>query len=311
MKVVKVSAFGAADVLQVEDVAAPVAGPGQVVVEVEAAGVGFVDLMMRAGMYPVFPEPGFVPGVELAGKVISVGEGVDANLVGARAYALTGHGACGEQAVVDAAALVPLPAGIEPADAVALGVNAIVAQIALKRMGAAAGETVLVRGASGGIGIMATQLAAALGCRVITASASGDALKAYGAALTSDRDASDVDEEFDVIVDPVGGAGVPGFLGRLKVNGRMTACGGASGFPAPDFAAPLLANFGKSLTVSALSLNSVPPAELAATLLDLFELKKAGKLKPVIHATLPLASTADAHRQIESGEVFGKIVIAP
>lgn len=311
MKVVKVSAFGAADVLQVEDVPAPVARAGQVVIKVEAAGVGFVDLMMRMGMYPPFPEPGFVPGVELAGEIVGVGEGVDAGLIGTRAYALTGHGACGEQAVVDAAALVPLPAGIEPADAVALGVNAIVAQIALKRMGAAAGETVLVRGASGGIGIMATQLAAALGCRVITASASGDALKAYGAALTSDRDARDVDEEFDVIVDPVGGAGVPGFLGRLKANGRMTACGGASGFPDPDFAAPLLANFGKSLTISALSLNSIPPAELAATLLELFELKKAGKLKPVIHASLPLASTADAHRQIEGGEVFGKIVIAP
>ena len=311
MKVVKVSAFGAEDVLQVEDVPPPAAGAGQVVIKIEAAGVGFVDLMMRKGIYPSFPEPGFVPGVELAGLIVGVGEGTDQRLIGTRAYALTGHGACGEQAVVDAAALIPLPDGIESADAVALGVNAIVAQIALKRMGAAAGDTVLVRGASGGIGIMATQLAAALGCRVVTASASGDALKAYGATLTTDREASDVDEEFDVIVDPVGGAGVPGFLGRLKANGRMMACGGASGFPAADFAAPLLMNFGKSLTISALSLNSVPPAELAATLLELFELVKAGKLKPVIHAKMPLESTAEAHRQIESGQVFGKIVITP
>jgi NADPH2:quinone reductase len=311
MKVVKVSAFGSTDVLQVENVAAPSAGAGQVVIKIEATGVGFVDLMMRAGTYQPLPTPGFVPGVELAGTIITTGEGVDEALVGTRAYALIGQGACAELAVVDAAALIPIPDGIDSTDAVALGVNAIVAQVALKRMHAAAGETVLVRGASGGIGIMATQLAAALGCRVITASASVDALKAYGAARTSDRNASDVEEEFDVIVDPVGGAAVPDFLGRLKANGRMTACGGVSGFPNPDFASPLLANFGKSLTISALSLNSVAPAEMAATLLEVFELALAGKLKAVIHARLPLEGTAEAHRQIEQGTVFGKIVIVP
>ena len=189
MLAITVPAFGGPDVLRAAELPVPAPGPGQVLIAVESAGVGYVDVMARAGDYAPLAEPGFVPGLEAAGTVTATGDDVDPAWTGRRVYALTWRGAYAEQVVADLAGVVPLPTGVDAETAVALGVNALVARTGLRRAGARAGERVLVRGAGGGIGVHAVQLAAAAGAEVtaVTSSAErGVRLRELGAAHVQD-----------------------------------------------------------------------------------------------------------------------------
>jgi NADPH:quinone reductase-like Zn-dependent oxidoreductase len=314
VKTVVISAFGEPDVLHVAEQVKPAPGKGQALLAVEASGVGLVDVLMRMGAYPGLSEPGFVPGVEVAGTVAAVGEGVDQALVGSAAYALVGIGGYAEFVAVDAAGLVPIPSGVTAADAVALGVNTLVARFALERAGVKMGERVLVRGATGGIGVAAVQIAKAMGAIVVAATGSvegGARLGALGASEIVDRAASNLSEDVDVVIDPVAGTDMAAFIGRLKANGRMVVMGFAGSFPAPEFGMALMANFQKSLTLMTLSLNTIPPPALLAAAADLFAFAATGSIKAVIHETVGFDQLVEAHRQLQSGTPFGKLVARP
>lgn len=167
MKAVVISRFGDPDGLEVVDLPAPVPTPGQVRITTEAIGVGGVDAVIRRGTLAAYGfQPGHLPGSEVAGRVTSLGEGVDASWMGRRVWAFTGlSGGYAEQAVASVEDVLPLPDGLSGADAVTLGGSGAVAHFALDRARLAPGETVLVRGAAGSIGITAVQLAAT-GARV-------------------------------------------------------------------------------------------------------------------------------------------------
>jgi NADPH:quinone reductase len=315
MKTVIVTEFGGADVLKLAEAPEPVAGAGEVVVSVDAAGVGFVDVMAAAGQYPLFTAPGFVPGFEVAGTVLSTGPGVSAEWVGRRVFATLDGGGYAEKAVVQEKSLVELPDELSGAQAVALGINALVAHFGIARGTIKRGDSVLVRGAGGGIGIMATQIVAQLSDDVTVVTSSnerGRRLKELGASNVLDRRSGTAIEygEYDVIVDTVGGEELGAFIGRLKPNGRYVLVGGAGGIPPADFGVSFLHNYHKSISFFPFSLYATPFDERGRAAKVLFDQALKRGLVPVIDETFALADAAQAHRRLESGSSFGKIILA-
>ena len=238
MKAVAIQTFGGPEGLAVIDLPAPVPAAGQVLIATEAIGVGGVDAVIRSGALAAYGfTEGHVPGGEVAGTVTAVGDGVDPSWVGRRVWAFTGlGGGYAEQAVAPAErSLVPLPAGLSAADAVTLGSSGVVAHFGLRHARFAPGESVLVRGAAGSIGIMAVQLAARGGAGAVAVTTSsaerGDRLRALGATHVLDRsgDGRDGPAGYDVIIDIVAGPDLPSFFARLNPNGRMVAVGAVAG----------------------------------------------------------------------------------
>ncbi|MFE2675876.1 quinone oxidoreductase family protein [Streptomyces hygroscopicus] len=311
----KAAVVRASGELAVSEVPEPVPGPGQVLVDIDAIGVGYVDVMARRGEYPYFPGEGAVPGLEAAGRVTAVGPDAPEGLAGQRVLALPAFGGYAEKVVVDADRVLPAPRGADAADVVGLGVNALVAEVALHRAAVAAGERVLVRGAGGGIGVHATRIAYARGAEVTAVTSSparGERLRALGAARVVDRTQSAVPEEtYDVVVDTVAGPGLGEHLGLLRPNGRYVLCGGAGGVPGPESFGPLLSDFHKSPTLFALSLNSVSPEDLRLSWERITALLAEGRLSAVLDRRFPLTEAEAALRRVESGKVFGKVVLLP
>ncbi|MGW4984286.1 quinone oxidoreductase family protein [Streptomyces mirabilis] len=312
MKAAVISSVGE---LAVVDAPEPVPGPDQVLVDIDAIGVGYVDVMARRGQYPYFPGAGSVPGLEVVGRVSAAGTNVPVGLIGQRALALPSFGGFAEKAVADASRVFPAPPSADAADVVALGVNALVAELALHRVWASAGDDVLIRGAGGGIGVLATQIAHARGAEVtvITSSAARcEHLRALGAAHVVDRTASPLpDRTYDVIVDTVAGPDLGQHLELLRPNGRYILCGGAGGAPGPESLAPLLREFHKSPTLFAFSLNSVGPDELRSSWERIVTLLAEHRLSAVIDQRFPLINAAAALQRVEDGKPFGKVVLHP
>jgi NADPH:quinone reductase-like Zn-dependent oxidoreductase len=306
--------------MEVVHVPAPHASAGEVVVETEAIGVGGVDAMIRrATLGGSGFRAGMVPGSEVAGTVVRVGDGVDRAWVGRRVWAFTGlGGGYAEQAVAAVGDTVALPDGLSSVDAVTLGSAAPVAHFALEHGRFAPGESVLVRGAAGSIGIAAVQLAVRGGAGAVAVTTSsqvrGAALLGLGATHVLDR-AGDggptAPASYDVIVDVVGGAGVPSFLDRLAPNGRMVAVGMVAGLPPADFGMSLLSAFQQSRSFSTFSLNSVPVAARDRVRAESFVAAAAGRLTAVVDDILPLEAAAEAHRRMDAGTVVGRIVLTP
>jgi NADPH:quinone reductase-like Zn-dependent oxidoreductase len=317
MKAVAIQTFGGPEGLAIIEIPEPVPGPETVLIDVEAVGVGGVDVVVRSGSLGDWGfQQGHIPGAEAAGTVTEVGPGADPAWVGRRVWAFTGAGgAYAERVVAPAAALVPLPDGLSASDAVTLGTSGIVARFGLRHARFAPGESVLVRGAAGGIGTMAVQLAARGGGAVAVTTSSverGKRLRDLGAALVLGRAGDGADDAgFDVIIDVVAGAAVPAFFDRLLPNGRMVLVGATAGFPPPDFGAPLLPGFRKSMSFATFSADTVPEADRRAAAAGLFAAAARGELEAVVHEVLPLHQAAQAHQKMESGEVFGRIVLAP
>jgi NADPH2:quinone reductase len=324
LKAVAIQTFGGPEGLAVIDL--PDLGPadGQVLITTEAIGVGGVDVLIRRGAYAAYGfTEGHISGSEIAGTVAAVGPGVDASWVGRRVWAFTGvGGGYAEQAVVPATTLVPLPADISAAEAVTLGTSGAVAHFALRHAHFAPGESVLVRGAAGGIGIMAVQLAARGGAGAVAVTTSsaerGDRLRKLGATHVLDREggggvigAQDAPAGYDVIIDVVAGAHLPSFFARLNPNGRMVAVGTVGGYPPADFAMEMITAFQKSMSFATFSTNTVPESERLAVIGDLFAAAARGELDTVVHELLPLEQAALAHRKMDDGEVFGRIVLVP
>lgn len=315
MKSIRATAFGGSDVLVTVEEPDLEPGPGEVIVRVEASGIGRVDVLQRSGAYPGVAA-GFVPGLEIAGIVSAVGPEATSDLLGTRVFAQITGGGYATHARVPVTALVPLPETISASAAVALGINAAVAVAGCERAGVIPGDQVLVRGAGWGIGSLAVQVAAAAGAfvRAVTSSPErAHRLKSLGADTVIDRTRPQADDApvFDVVFDPVGGPDLNRFLKMLGPNGRYLLCGVADGLPSPDFGTALLEHFQHSLTFSSLSLDTLTQQAWLTTYREVFASAVRGELVPVVDEAFPLEDAESAHRLLETGTVFGKLLLLP
>ncbi|MFE4575155.1 medium chain dehydrogenase/reductase family protein [Streptomyces chartreusis] len=324
--------------LQIRHGAVPTAGPGQVVIRMEATGVSFAEQQMRRGRYYDQPRFPFVPGYDLVGTVLATGEGVDPGLAGIRVAALLKVGGWASHVLVDAADVVPVPAGIGAAEAETLVVNGITAwQMLHRKARVRAGDTVVVHGANGGVGSVLVQLAQAAGARVIgTASERHhDALRERGVAPVDYR-AGDVAARIRelaprgvaAVFDHVGGRGIVDSWRLLAPGGTLVSYGSAS--TRDDEGSkqwPVLKLLGRVWMWNALPnrrrayffnvwagralAKNRFRARLRTDLTQVFAALQRGEVSAQIAAQLPLTRAADAMRLAESGTVAGKVVLNP
>jgi NADPH2:quinone reductase len=308
---------GPAEALKAEQIARPVPGPGQILIKVEAAGVNRPDLIQRMGAYPPPPGAPDTLGLEVAGEVI---EGAGRWKAGDRVCALLGGGGYAEYAVVDARHALPIPAGFTAVEAAALPetVFTVFANV-FEHGGLKAGETLMVHGATSGIGATAIPMAKAAGARVIGtsrgASKTAEALK-LGADIAVDVTAQDfaevakADGGCDVILDMVGGDYFSKDLDAIKTGGRIVFIAAQGGGEVPLQIFRLMQ---KRAVVTGSTLrprDADEKARLAAAVeATVWPWIAAGQLRPVIDRTYPLAQAGEAHAALERGEVVGKVVL--
>jgi NADPH:quinone reductase len=321
LKAVAIQAFGSPEGLAVVDLAVPAPGDGQVLIATEAIGVGGVDAVILSGALAAYGfKEGHVPGGEIAGTVTAVGDDADTSWIGQRVWAFAGlGGGYAAQAVAPAGTLVPLPADLSAAGAVTLGSSGAVAHFGLRHARFTPGESVLVRGAAGGIGIMTVQLAARGGASAVAVTTSsaerGDRLRNLGATHVLDRSGvgggEDAPAGYDVIIDIIAGPDMPSFFARLNPNGRMVAVGVVAGYPPADFAMEMFTAFQKSMSFATFSTDTVPAPDRRTAIAGLFAAAGRGELQSVVHEQLPLEQAVLAHQKMKAGEVFGRIVLTP
>jgi NADPH2:quinone reductase len=323
MRAVVARAFGPPESFAIEALPTPEPGPGQVRVAIRAAGVSFVDALVASGGYQLKPALPFTPGSECAGEVEAVGDGVTTLMVGDRVAASAFGGALAEQAVVSARACLPIPEEMSFEEASVFRVSYATAYHGLVDRGRLQpGETVLVLGAGGAVGVAAVEVAKALGARVI-ASASSDAkrdlARQRGADDVVDSRAGDWRDRIkaltdgrgvDIVVDPVGGpASEPAFR-ALAWEGRHLVIGFVAGIPKLAANLPLLKS-AQIVGVDIRQFGERSPDRAAENMARLFELYRAGLLKPSIGLALPLDRFAEALRAAAEGSAPGRIVIRP
>lgn len=317
MHAVIASKPGGPEVLRLVDAEKPAVRQGHVVIRITSAGVNRADVLQREGRYP--PPPGAPPwpGLEVAGTVHAVGEGVADWRPGDRVCALLPGGGYAQYASVDAALLLPVPDGLTDVEAGGLVEAACTVQSNLDAAGASAGETVLIHGGSGGVGSLGIQIARARGLRVLT-TAGGEARMARcreigaDAALDHRADWASAVRDLggaDVILDVAGAGALAANLAALRTDGRLVVIGLQRGTRAELDLATLLS---KRASIVGTALRSRPLAQRAAIVARVREQVwplVPAQVRPVIHGTWPLARVAEAHRALESGEVFGKAVL--
>ncbi|WXL25515.1 NADPH:quinone oxidoreductase family protein [Ectopseudomonas mendocina] len=324
MKAVLCKAFGPAETLVVEETASPVAKGNEVLIDVHAAGVNFPDTLIIEGKYQFKPPFPFSPGGEAAGVVSAVGDKVSHLKVGDRVMALTGWGSFAEQVAVPAYNVLPMPGSMDFSTAAAFSMTYGTSMHALKqRANLQAGETLLVLGASGGVGLAAVEIGKALGAKVIAAASSAEKLavaKAAGAdELINYKDSSLKDEikrltggkGVDVIYDPVGGDLFEEAFRSIAWNGRFLVVGFAAGGGIPALPANLPLLKGASLVgVFWGAFAQRQPQDNAANFQQLFAWHAQGKLKPLVSQTFPLAEAAKAIDTLGQRKAVGKLVIS-
>jgi len=324
MRALLCRSWGLPETLVVEEVPEPAVGPGQALVRVHAAGVNFPDALIIQNKYQFTPALPFVPGSECAGVVERVGEGVTQVRAGDRVIAVTGSGAFAEQVQVDAAALTPLPAGVDFATGAAFVLTYGTAYHALADRGALRpGETLLVLGAAGGVGIAAIEIGKALGARVIAAASSAQKrsiCREHGADEVIDYAAADLKSGLaaltaaggiDVVFDPVGGPFTEAAVRNCAWRGRHLAIGFASG-EIPRVPANLLLLKGCALIgVFWGRYVKSEPAAWARDLATLFEWLQQGRLRPHIAERYPLERGAEALAALLARRAAGKLLIIP
>jgi len=322
MKAVLCKKYGPPDELVVEQVPSLQAGRGQVVVSVKAAGVNFPDTLIIEGKYQFKPEPPFSPGGEVAGVVKEIGEGVSGVKPGDRVIASSTWGGFAEEIAVDADRVVPMPDAMDYVPASAFILTYGTSYHALKdRAQLRAGETLLVLGASGGVGIAAIQLGKAMGARVIAAASSDAKLqvcKANGAEETINYASEDLRTRVkaitqgrgvDVVYDPVGGPYSEPALRDMAWNGRYLVVGFAAGeIPRIPLNLALL----KGCSIVGVFWGAFTRNEAERNRRnneELMQLYLQGKVKPHIHATYPLDRAAEALNEVLNKRVSGKVVL--
>jgi NADPH2:quinone reductase len=322
MKAVLCKELGPPEKLVVEEVPSPKPGKGQVVVSVKAAGVNFPDTLIIQGKYQFKPEPPFSPGGEVAGVVKELGEGVSGVKPGDRVIASSTYGGFAEEMASDADRLVAIPDAMDYVPASAFILTYGTSYHALKdRAQLKAGETLLVLGASGGVGLAAVQLGKAMGARVIAAASSdaklavckdngADALINYGSEdLRARVKAITAGRGVDVVYDPVGGPYSEPALRDMAWNGRFLVVGFAAGdIPKVPLNLPLL----KGCSIVGVFWGAFTRTEAERNRRnneELMQLYLAGKVKPHIHATYPLERAAEALNEVLYKRVSGKVVL--
>ena len=324
MKAVRCNAWGLPDTLVVEDIATPQPQAGEVLLEVNAASVNYPDVLIVQKKYQIQPELPFTPGTEIAGTVRALGEGVTNVRLGDRVIAFVGLGGFAEQAVATAKTLIPIPPGIS--DEVAASFTLVYGtshHAVIDRGELKAGQTMLVLGAAGGVGLAAVEIGKAIGARVIAAASSDEKLavcKAHGADVLVNYTTQDLRAAIkdatggkgpDVIYDPVGGVYAEPAFRSIGWRGRYLVIGFANGeIPKLPFNLALL----KGASIVGVFWGDFArrePQANAAAMMQMIGWIREGKLNPLISARYPLAKVADAFNALGSRAATGKVVIVP
>jgi NADPH2:quinone reductase len=314
-------AYGPPEVVRIEDVPSPALEPGHVRVRVRAASVNFPDVLIVADHYQLSVPPPFVPGSELAGEVIEVGEGVGGVAVGDRVLGTVMVGAFAEEAVLPIGSVTAVPGGVDDAHAAAFGVAHRTAFHVLRSVASLRpGEELVVLGAGGGVGLAAVQLGIELGATVTAVASSSEKLdvaKACGAARIVDHRSGDLRAALrealpagaDVVVDPVGGDLAEPALRSLRYGGRFVTVGYASGvIPRIPLNLVLL----KGVQVLGFQFRDFGihhADEMERNEAELLALLASGRIVPHIGATFDLAEAAAALRYVADGRAIGKVVL--
>jgi len=323
MKAVLCKAFGPAENLVVEDLDSPQIKKGEVLLDIHAAGVNFPDTLIIEGKYQFKPPLPFSPGGEAAGVVAAVGEKISHLKVGDRVMALTGWGSFAEQVAVSGQNVLPIPEEMDFTTAAAFSMTYGTSMHALKqRANLQPGETLLVLGASGGVGLAAVEIGKAMGARVIAAAstnekleiarkAGADELINYSEASLRERLKELTDGQgVDVIYDPVGGKLFEEAFRSIAWNGRMLVVGFAAGGEIPALPANLPLLKGASLIgVFWGAFAQRQPQDNAANFKQLFAWYAEGKLRPLVSQTFALEQVAEAIDTLGQRKAVGKLVV--
>jgi NADPH2:quinone reductase len=323
MTAIEIAAPGPPDVLKPTRRSVPAPGPGEVLVAVAAAGVNRPDLLQREGHYAPPPGASDIPGLEIAGQVVAVGRGVGDWRVGDEVCALVAGGGYAEYCVAPAPQCLPVPTGLDAVQAAALPETAFTVWTNVFDRGRLhAGESLLVHGGTSGVGTIAIQLGRAFGARVFATAGSPEKCAA-AMRLGAERAIDYKKEDFvavlreatggrgvDVVLDIVGGDYVPRNLELLAPEGRLVQIALQKGSRVELNLTPVLQKR-LTLTGSTLRPRTVEQKGAIARSLEMevWPLVAAGRVKPVIHATVPLAEAARAHRILEEGAHIGKVVL--
>lgn len=324
MKAIRAHSFGGPEVLQLDEIDDPVPGPGEVVVDVRAAGINPADTYMRNGVYAIVPDLPYIPGGDAGGVVSAVGPGVEGIAVGDRVAVATATsqdltGCYAEKVKRPAAEIVPVPDGVSFAQATAIGVSYTTAHYALfARGGAKAGETVFIHGASGSVGSSAIQLAKRAGLSVIGSGGTAkglDLIRAEGADLAVDHTK---DGYLDEVKQANGGEG-PNLVLEMLANvnlaadmdvvakyGRVIVIGNRGEITINARVAMM-----KELDIRGIALWNVAPEQVPPMMQDILAGIADGSLRPVIGRELPLAEAAEGHKAVLEPGAHGKIVLVP
>ncbi|GMM92506.1 NADPH:quinone oxidoreductase family protein [Qipengyuania sp. MTN3-11] len=329
MKAVLSKEVGGPDTLVVEEIDAPEAGPGQVLVDVAACAINFPDTLIIRDLYQFKPPRPFAPGGEISGTIAALGEGVTGWKVGDRVICGVGNGGLQEQVAVDAGRLFRVPEGIDLVEASALLMTYGTTIHALKDRGdIAEGETVLVLGAAGGVGLSAVELAKAYGCRVVAAvsteekgevatKAGADAVVIYPHAPFDKDQSKALAQQFkdavgaegaDIVYDIVGGDYSEPALRSIAWEGRFLVVG----FPAGIAKMPLNLTLLKSCDIRGVfwgAFTAREPERNAQNIAELFDLWQAGKISPLISQTYSLDRAHEAIAKLEARKAVGKLVV--
>ncbi len=322
MRAVLCKNWGSPETLVVEDLPSPKPGNGQILVSVKASGVNFPDVLVIQNKYQFKPELPFSPGSEIAGVVKRIGEGVKGFKPGDRVMALIRSGGYAEEVLVDEGLVAPIPEGIDFTVAASFGLVYATAYHALKdRAAIKPGETLLVLGAAGGVGLAAVELGKLLGARVIACASSDDKLetcKRRGAQSAINYEREELREALkrltdgggvDVVFDPVGGKYSEPAVRGMAWKGRYLVVGFAAG-EIPKI--PLNLVLLKGCSIVGVFWGEFARREgglNVANLKELSEWLRAGKIKPLVSATYPLERAADALNDLMNRKVQGKVVL--
>ena len=323
MRAAQVTEFGDRDVLEVTDVETPEPESGEVRIEVKAAGINFADIMQRRGHYQGGPEPPYIPGLEVAGVIDEVGDGVGREVGDEVVCMVDGIGGYSEYAIVNAMGLFDIPEGLSFEAAAGFPVQYLTAQNCLHEWGGLeSDESVLIHAAAGGVGTAAVQIAREAGAEIFGTASTQEKLD-KAASLGCDHTINYEEEDFveavkektdygvDLVLDGVGGETTSRSLDALKEFGRMVVFGAACGEPGrPRTDNILFANqkiigyhLGRGLNRK--------PMKVLASVDELSEMLAEGKLEVQFDRAFDLEDVADAHEYVESRQSMGKVVITP
>jgi len=324
MKAIICNEYSAVKNLQLTDIETPIAKAGQVMLNIEAAGVNFPDGLLVQGLYQIKPPTPFIPGSEVAGIITSIGEGVTKFSLGQRVICFCMLGGFAEQVAVDANMVIPLPDYIPSIEAAGLLTAYATAHHALRQRGnLQSGETLLVTGAAGGTGLAAVQMGKAIGAKVIAVCSSEEKLsiaKENGADILINASNGDLKSAIklatngkgvDVVYECVGGDLFNACLSNMAWNGRLLVVGFASG-DIPNIATNLTLVKGCSIIgVFWGTFTQKQPKVFINNMQELMQWYQEKKVKVVIDEVFPLSATVEAINKLTSREVKGKVIIQP